>query len=449
MVIGMRMLGGRSGSFPQLWIEVKRSIGLLAFPVLALAGWLAISAWLPRIALWPEISVVIPNMADLVAPLAGGLAAWMAGRETRRGMDEVLESTSQSPIRRTLTTWVGAVIWAALAYAVVAAGLMGWGYTRATWGAPYWSPILVGLLAVVAWSALGFAAGCWAPSRFTVPLVAVLLFAGLQMLRGPAKYLDPTSRPLHATVFYGLWPAVDGWRSLWLLGLIGVALAGVGLRHNRRLLTWAMLLIGIAASGEGAAPLLQTAVEPQHPTPIPYEPVCVQRSIPICVHPAYREMLPHAAEIIDGVFKPLAGVPGGPRRAEQVAALPQDFRMPADGTMPFRLEEAVRFDWGWQNIAQNSVDILLPGRLAPPGVLADGAVQAQNVVGGWLLQQARIPMLDAAGTVSEQGWDANLSPQAQTAFRRFVSLDPEQQKTWLFKHFQELREGKITLEELP
>lgn len=448
-MIGTRVWNRWTGSSRQLRIEAKRSVGPLAFPVLALAGWSAISGWLPRIALWPEISTTIPNMVDLVAPLAGGLAAWMAGRETRQGMGELMGSTAQSPARRALMVWVSMACWAALSYIAVAAALLVWAALGATWGGPYWSPILVGLLAVVAGSALGFAAGCWLPGRFTAPLVAVLLFVALQLLRGPLKYLDPTSRPLYANVFYGLWPALDRWRSLWLVGMIGVALAAAALRHRRTLLTWAILFTGLSAGSVGATALLRTATDPARPVAIPYTPVCEHRSIPICVHPAYRRMLPRAAEMIDGVVRPLAGVPGGPRRADQVLALPIEFpNLPID-TIPFRLEEAVRFDWGWQNIAQNTVELLLPGRFMTPPLAPEGTEQAQKVVAAWLLQQARVPKLDASGSVIDTGWDEDLSPPAKASFRRFAALDPAVRHAWLVQHFQELRAGRIAVGDLP
>src|SRR5215216_680471 len=109
-----------------LWIETRRSIGLLAFPVLAGLAWLA---WFLQsdsdqhsgIALWPQTSADIAFAVAFLGPAAGGLAAWAAGRDRRRGLGDLLETMPAPPTRQELTLLMATTFWALLAF--LAAGV--------------------------------------------------------------------------------------------------------------------------------------------------------------------------------------------------------------------------------------------------------------------------------------------------------------------------------------
>ena len=89
----------------------------------------------------------------------------------------------------------------------------------------------------------------------------------------------------------------------------GVAAAGtaVGLAGTARLTPHGM-----------AIPALHDAANDR---PIPYTPVCGHAAgIPVCLNPAYRRYLPDVTAALAPVLGEVAGLPGAPVRATQVAA---------------------------------------------------------------------------------------------------------------------------------
>jgi len=102
-------------------IETRRNIGFWAFPFLAGLAWLA---WRinqgaephSSVALWPQTSIDIAFAVAFVGPAAGGLAAWVAGRDRRRGMDDLLATTPLPVSRRELTLLAATTLWVLCAY---------------------------------------------------------------------------------------------------------------------------------------------------------------------------------------------------------------------------------------------------------------------------------------------------------------------------------------------
>lgn len=458
---------------PQFAVETRCNGHMLALPVLVVLGWLVVMDRLPRIALWADTSERIPQMVALLAPLAGGLSAWVAGREARHGLHTVLRSTAQPAAQRSLTTFAATVIWPLLAYSVVAAGLLGWTALHATWGGPAWWPIMVGLLVVVAGAAVGFAAGSWVPSRFTSPLVATALFVALvappYLHQSPLQYLSPLASGLHSDVFWGRWPQVDPWQALWYAGLTASALGVTVLKHTRALVGWITVVSSLAVSGIGATGLLRTPLQSARPAAIPYTAVCAQRSIPICVHPAYQHMLARTAQLVDSVVQPFHSVPGAPIRAEQVAALPPDMRIGAGGTLAFRLEDAVRFDDGWEILVQNTVNMVVVNTMVIPQhtvplpeggfgcgdarcehyYAAGGGRDAQNVVAYWLWQQTGVSLELKEMPHGAYGLAPQLTAEMQAAADRFAALPIATRHAWLVEHSAELRAGRLHVADLP
>lgn len=136
-----------SGVARLLWIEVRRNQGLWLFPlVAALTVWTTINILPSGPWLWPQISVFMRQALLLVLPLVAGLSAWNAGRNRRRGMEELLAATPRSPASRDLVTWGAAATWYGLAYALAAVIILLSAFVGGAWGWPVLWPELLGFL---------------------------------------------------------------------------------------------------------------------------------------------------------------------------------------------------------------------------------------------------------------------------------------------------------------
>ena len=466
------------------WIETRRSAGLWAFPILAgLAGlaWLTLNSESGEpVALWPEASVGIGLAVTFVGPAAGGLAAWAAGRDRRRGLEDLLATTPAPAARRELTLLTATALWALLAYLVAAVVLGILTAREATWGGPVAPPILLAALAIAVQAAIGYAIGSFAgsriASRLTTALVPVGLFVaqlvptmiedevqiGPRTLQGTLPYENVSPfgvvQNVAGTIFWSPQLEIAWYAAIWLLGLGGLALALVVLCRRRSLGGWGVLAASALAVGFGWTQLVPAplpALASHGTAPIAYEPVCTQRSIPICLHPAYEAVLDETADVVDPIIRPLVGLPGFPSRAEQP-------RPPYDGD-PAEI-------WSGGASTPDTLPILppctkFPPQAAPTAValaavngLSDvfaGVPPAQAAIAVWLLRQAGWEPTAAfvVGTClafnSFAEAHARIEPETLRAADRFGALPPEEQRAWLEANLAALRAGELTLEDLP
>ncbi|MDP9475580.1 MAG: hypothetical protein M3R38_07795 [Actinomycetota bacterium] len=363
-----------------LRLELRRSPGLSLFPLMvALMAWMIWDGIAMGVSLDGEGSFVIADTVILLGPLVGGIAAWMASREERRGTGELLSTTPRPAAARDLAAWAGTVAWCALAYLSVASAVLVLIYRNDPWaGTDILGPVLVGACALVTYSAVGYAAGHYLPNRFVAPLVPIALYLAqiLPALLGyngepavepgsaepaplPVNYLSPADRGgMEYSVFYGILPDISLPRSLWLLGLAGVALAAVVLHGRRSPVSWGALAASATVAVVGAAMLLQAPMPvndaQKREALIPYEPVCEKDQITVCAHPAYKASLRKDAAVINRLAEPLVGVPGVPKKAEQKP----NYRQPeTDGTLPyFPSSRTTRKEDQAVNAALNLVD---------------------------------------------------------------------------------------------
>ncbi len=485
-----------SATLRVLGIEARRSPGLLLFPVMLGLAWWAATVETPElVALWPDVSSGIRNSIALLGPVAGGLAAWMAGRGRRRSLGELLATTPYPTAAREASTLSGTLAWSVLTYILLAAALVGMSFLSATWGAPDVAVIIVGLAAVGASGALGYAVGLYVHSRFTAPLIAVALFVGQfagAIYAGPLHYLFPVD--LNApSVFYSVQPSVALPQLLWFLGLAGVALVAMVLKGSRSLLAWGVLLALLSVTTVGAWMVVRAGSaswELEHhleqrtaetitgkafrvspvpvpvADPVPYGPACLERTIPVCVHPAYQAILPESADLVQRLVAPLVGITGGPRRAEQKEVDVSRTFLP-DGTFTFSLYAAARAGNIWlaaRDMAMGLVvdEAAMVARASAGGHSTWSMTAAQKVVGDWLLVQAGVPLrgevsLDEQAVPDAQtvirirsaipGWTSG--PEEGAALERFTALDPEVRRAWLEGNYAALRAGEVTLEDLP
>jgi hypothetical protein len=455
-------------------IEARRGIALLAAPFLIAAAWFVSQDSLPTgFHVWLDTSSAIRGTVLYVAPLVGGLSAWAAGRDGRRGVGEMLAVTPRPPFHREFANWAGTALVCVAAYWVFAAVMLGLTLPNATWGAPLPGYLIVGTLAVFMASAVGYAVGYCVPSRFTAPLAAMGLFAAsvLPSNLGPSyveifDLLSPAPIALVSRTVFMEVPQVAAQQSLWFLGLGALALAAVALKAwPRSPVAWSALLVaaGTTAAGFG---LLTTHEDLKALSPysgkvgnfVPFEPVCESGGITVCVHPAYAGLLPEATERLNEAAEPVAGLPGVPTHALQGTAdhpLPTGFE-PED-TARFTLSD---YDGGPLRVAASDLvgGLVADERtwleeLPKEGPLSEKtcvsaygrttyspAQEAQGIVQSWLLM--RIGQFDEI----QYGGACRSSAERR---ERFAALAPAEREAWLKENLADLRAGKLTPEDLP
>lgn len=186
-----------------LRIETRRNVGLwLCLTLVPLGLWSGSRYFRGGFFLWVESGAAVRNLAHFYGPVLAGGVAWMAGRDHRRGLRDLVATTARPAASRRLVTWTGTLFWGLLAYAAVGALLLGLTGVFATWGAPPWPLVLDGALALCAYAAVGHALGVVLPSEGAAALAAVIT-AALNVLVAPysslhARFLNwrpPYTRP--------------------------------------------------------------------------------------------------------------------------------------------------------------------------------------------------------------------------------------------------------------
>ncbi|MDP9366428.1 MAG: hypothetical protein M3Q10_19760, partial [Chloroflexota bacterium] len=106
-----------------LAIEIRRSVALWFVPVMVALG-LYISGGDPYadgLRLWGELRTKLGFVMVVMVPVAGAVAAWTAGRERRRGIEDALRVLPSPSAPRDLAAWAAATVWCVAAYLAVAA----------------------------------------------------------------------------------------------------------------------------------------------------------------------------------------------------------------------------------------------------------------------------------------------------------------------------------------
>ncbi len=445
--------------------EARRNLGLLLFPlVAALVVYTAFETLPKGIWLWSATSSSLQGALILVGPLAAGVAAWVASRDKRRGTEELIALSPRPMFQRDLMLWAATTAWLCLAYTLAAAVLLFLNYLGATWGSPVWWPVLLGLCGIVLDSSLGYAAGVYVGSRFTAPLVAVALYwiQGVTVydLNSSVKYLSPLAGQEFTDVFFEDPYTINAPQSFWLLGLAALVLSLVALKRSRSRRVWGVMLASVVVTAVGVTLLLRTPADYRvlqaKAKPVPYEPVCVEKRVRVCVHPAYKSLLPGAARITNEIATPLVGIPGGPVRSKQA---PVESKLGPDGTLSFTLYDATTL--GGYLAEDVAIDLVRDQRATtrysrrekqssaswngdPCAGFNGYSTQSQNVVSSWLMKRAGFSYKS-----SNFGATLDYCPESKAAFERFSSLRPRDRETWLRANYADLRSGKLELKDLP
>jgi hypothetical protein len=443
------------------------------------------------------------------APFVAGMAAWIGSRDGRRRTADLVAGAVWPRWAAQLAAWAAAAIWAVGGYLVFVGVMFAVYAHQGLQGSPPWWWVAVGAAAVAAFSAAGFTAGAFFPSRFAAPVAAFGTF--LAVIAWSKSGLGDTSGwplilPNNANgnyqpvsgIFYPYLPDLPIARMMFLAGIAVAALGLLGLpaRAGGARLRWAAVVVtlaGVAAAGT-ASGLVRTARLTPHgmvipalhdaanDRPIGYTPACAQAAgVPVCVNPAYRRYLPEVAAGLRPVLAEVAGLPGAPARVAQVAGRymsgmfedqagvavtisgrPPVLRVPLDefNTLPSATPgSAAQFH---QELPLLSVHVFVGA--------GDGAgTAAQQVVQAALLRHAGLPFAaqpralaifglpDWAGedlqrlvgpSESAHGPGSPAGP-VYAAARRLAALPAAARHAWLAAHLAALRSGRLTLGQMP
>ena len=241
-----------------------------------------------------------------------------------------------------------------------------------------------------------------------------------------------------------------------VLTLAGAALAGIA--------------VGLASTAQESAygvviPALHDAA---NDAPITYTPACGRSAgVPVCLNPAYRRWLPDMTAALAPVLTEVAGLPGAPLRATQIAAAypsggdgpPQPITFggqPAVLRMQlglFHMPRPCGFCVG-PTTAQFADEMRLLFAHAFVGAGDSPGSPAQQAVQAALLQGAGVQFAAQPGVIAIADNFPGPTPQAATApvyaaARRLATLPTAAQHAWLAAHLAALRADRLTLEELP
>jgi hypothetical protein len=508
-----------------LWLEFRRNAVPYVLPLLAAVFFfdtLRTAAGFP--AVWTLRASVIPDhMLIEFSAFAGGLAAWAGSRECRRKTADLVASTPRAAWARLGAALAGTLCWLLLAFLAGVAALYIQTAVQATWGGPPLWPVLVGAAYVTVVTVIGFTCGVFWPGRFTAPLVAVgVLVLNLAGFReelnvaassGTYALLSPGSPPppVDAGVYYHVPPDVSIVQVMFMGG-IAVALVGVlglvpGLRQlapasgpaplravlargdgwSLRVAAVILAACGVAASGtafalagtaqpDGAGgwriPALHSAASDQL---VPVAQDCTSGSgFRVCVHPAFSFYLHDVAAALDPVAAQIAGLPGAPTSAREMASVSggENVWSGISGNPPV-------FDFTAEHVGTTygEFDGIRETMYIESGVTPDAASWRagfqQGLLGAFLTRPSQhagpVPLdaqqqavedalMTAAGSqpqgpIGQMSMNGKPTPgtlaAVSAAARRIAALPASRRHAWLAAHLAALRAGTITLAQLP
>lgn len=491
-----------------LRLELRRSTMMWMVPLALLAFWLdTYRSSMALSPLWSSRTLILRQGAALddFAPFVVGAAAWAAGRDRRRGIGEQVDITPLPRWAGRLTAWGATAGWALGTYLACVGFLYGMIAWQGAAGSPIWWPVVVGAVALAALSALGFALGALVPSRFTAPLAAVVTALVLrQTMRSGGRYvlLSPVASPAYslappkpdAGVFYPYLPDLSLTQLMFLGGIAVTALGVLGVqevcgRPGLRRLAAAVAAVGLALCGTATAlvgtarvegngvvvPALHDAADDR---PLSYTPVCGGSAVKVCLNPVYKAYLPTLATALDPLLREVAGLPGAPVRFDQAAMSGRlsplaeatvsgeppvahlGLNIGYDGAMWVGTGPAGQAPPGrcctsqqmWTSVPRVTAEVLPPVAGTVVDSLVGHADQAQQAVLEGLLRAVGVP-LDTMRTFARIDGTPIVLPRpgspAYAAGGRFAALSTAGRHAWLTTHLARLREGRLTLEQLP
>ncbi|HEY7174810.1 MAG TPA: hypothetical protein VH442_07830, partial [Micromonosporaceae bacterium] len=447
-------LWSRSAAGRLMRLELHRSTMLLLLvPVALLLGFTELRNNVGQAPLWGARSIVVQRSMELVGGIVAGIAAWTAARDHRRHVTELLITTARPAWVRQIAAWAAVAAWSFLLYGAYVAVVFVVTARQATWGSPNWWPAAVGATAVVACSAVGFVFGALVPGRFTAPLVTIgVLLApqlGVLALQRHLQWgrISPVEDPGAAGTGVFI-PYHSGLSIVQLTFLVGVIVAALGAlalpaaaggRVIRRAGVVAVA-VGVAAASVGVALAGTSRPTPQgiviqafhsdaDNRPIAYTPACATNAtVPICVHPAYRAVLPSVVSAIDPVLVQVAGLPGAPTRVTFAPTTAESLRggdLRVSGTPPvfylspgmFVLQPGSTFadalDPQIQQLRQDATDAVIAkviGQTRSDGTVTSNAAAVRAAIVAGIRQVLGLPPFPPADAANQRSAPGQAGP---------------------------------------
>jgi len=482
-----------------LWIELRRNAMPWILPLIAALFWFdsyrPSTGTVPLYALRTYWNMGQGHTIVDFGPFVAGVAAWMGSRDGRRGLADLVTATARPRWAARLATWAATAIWAVAAYLVFVGVMFAWYAHQGVGGSPPWWWVAVGATAVTAFSAAGFAIGAYWPSRFAAPVAAFGGFLAMAMssqtgfnyASGWALILPTNSNgtfdQADSGIFYPWPPDLPIARIMFLAGIAAAALGLTGLPARAggpwlRRAAAIVTLTGVASVAIGVG-LADTARLSAHGMVIPalhdaandaritYTPACGRAAgVPVCLNPAYRRWLPDVNAALAPVLAEVAGLPGTPVRATQVAAA---YSSSAGGPQAITLggqPPVLRLSLGSFDLPgpcgfcdrpvatkQFADQVRLGFAQAFVGAGNGSGSPAQQAVLAALLRGAGIPFAAQPGLMAAKNGPGP-PPAAATgpvyaAAQRLTTLPAAARHAWLAAHLAALRAGQLTLKELP
>ncbi|MBC3762021.1 hypothetical protein ACUN7V_12470 [Quadrisphaera oryzae] len=352
-------------------LEWRRTGGPLLLVALALTGTVLFASRQRPFSTWSSWSSTVASALEVVSshgivlgPVVATAAAWVAGRERRRRMGDLLASTARPSWQRRLAT-SGAVTAALLAgWLAQTAAVVGGVYPSVSyWGGRWWATLLLLALGTVLCAAIGSAVGRWVPGRLAPPALGIALYvaSAFPLYSGSRWAQMVPFAPLGVFDGQQLAAAVVPLAAAWavcLVVLVGVVAIG-GRRHWRvaAAVTAVALACGVALQvlPHHTADLRSQAGSVQYswvvPDPGATALVCTDDAPVVCVQRVHASLLPEVTTVarqqlqVVGRYLPVD-------RAEEL-----DWGVtPASGVLPLinlsGLGRPYRAGWDEQNAQQ-------------------------------------------------------------------------------------------------
>lgn len=392
-----------------------------------------------NVSLWTDFGYALQYSLIFVGPLAAGAGAWVAARDRRLGLTELMRTSARTPLSRHGAAFLAAVTWLGAAFLMVTAGYGVVTARGATSGGPDFLVVATGLTAVVSFAALGYLAGTFFPFLITAPAAVVIVYVVQGVLglyeSGVARLVPVTDGAPSVVAGYDQGLALA--QTAWFLSLVVAAGGLLALRSVRG----RRALAAVAALATPILPLLAVQAQAQQKQRPDEGGSYACRGIPgpaVCLHPAFTAVLPQVAPLVRRVGKPLEGLPEGPRRYEQTF---QQSQLTADGTVEFSLS---RRD-NTVDPADAAVTVARALTTAPCSTteLASStefpsSLRAQLVVAAWLVERADIAAPESVAL-----------PFDEQSVEHFAALQQRARDQWLTRNYHALRSCQIGIADLP
>ncbi|NEE03435.1 hypothetical protein [Phytoactinopolyspora halotolerans] len=295
---------------------------------------------------WNPLAEYISVILFALLPLAAAAGAWQAGRERRRRIGDLLDSTARPSGQPLVLAWaavtLGAfagllLVWASGAVLVARVATYG--------GRGWWLTLAVAFAGLAAAAAIGVAAGRLIPSRVVAPVIGLVVFVSMGMGSGTNGSGYTWLTPSMDWTGYGVEHVSTDARLLQLLWLAGLTVTVLVLVSSRR--RWLVVAPAAAAIVAAAWLVNDTRDVGWQRDPAAAELVCTDDGGPeVCMTRVNAFLLEDAKGPVREQLARWEGIDGGFVRAVDSTAHGHDPSSLPDGTAGLDLSWLVSWNGG-------------------------------------------------------------------------------------------------------